>query len=208
MKAVLRMQKIKSVGDYKRTTAHSSRRTKPENANPKGFHVALKEPPRPLESILPEKRRKDAVIAIEMVLSASPDYFKAGIDTIKWTSRTKSFLEKEFGENLHEVYFHDDEQTPHIHAFIIPKLKDGRLCAKEFTTRKTLIKWQDDYAAALEGTGIQRGLRGSKAKHTEVTKYYGVIAKALDNGISLEELDNMIEEKIEETQQAQAGRVP
>ena len=89
---------------------------------------------------------------------------------------------------------HMDEQTPHIHATLVPIVKGerkrknkeeqvkkpyrkkptdtARLCADEIMTRAKLKSYQDTYAQAMSGYGLQRGIDGSEAKHITTRQYY------------------------------------
>lgn len=73
--------------------------------------------------------------AQEIVLSASPEYFRPDYDRKdpngkgkydpdrldKWKNKTMEWLEKEYGRaNLVDVVLHLDETTPHIHAVVVP----------------------------------------------------------------------------------------
>ena len=86
------------------------------------------------------------------------------------------------------------EHTPHIHATVVPivtgerrkakkKQADGRrtyrkkvnavrLCADDLLTRERLVVYHDSYAAAMAKYGLQRGIRGSEARHTTTAQYY------------------------------------
>ncbi len=89
---------------------------------------------------------------------------------------------------------HMDEQTPHIHATLVPivrgerkrrkqeeqakkryrkKPTDGaRLCADDIMTRQKLKNYQDSYAQVMGRYGLQRGIDGSEAKHISTRQYY------------------------------------
>lgn len=41
-----------------------------------------------------------------------------------------------------------------------------RLCADDVLTREKLVTYHDSYAKAMEKYGLQRGVRGSEARHT------------------------------------------
>ena len=46
------------------------------------------------------------------------------------------------------------------------------LCADDLLTRERLIAYHDSYAAAMAKYGLQRGVRGSEARHTTTAQYY------------------------------------
>ncbi|WP_304644232.1 plasmid recombination protein, partial [uncultured Muribaculum sp.] len=97
-------------------------------------------------------------------------------------------------ENIVSAVLHMDEQTPHIHATLVPivrgerkrKKKEeqvrkryrkkptetARLCADDIMTRAKLKSYQDTYAQAMSGYGLQRGIDGSEAKHITTRQYY------------------------------------
>ena len=47
-----------------------------------------------------------------------------------------------------------------------------RLCADDLLTRERLVAYHDSYAAAMAKYGLQRGVRGSEARHTTTAQYY------------------------------------
>lgn len=47
-----------------------------------------------------------------------------------------------------------------------------RLCADDLFNRQTLIAYHDNYASVMAKYGLQRGVRGSEARHTSTTQYY------------------------------------
>lgn len=77
-----------------------------------------------------EKPRSDAVLAVEVFMSASPEYFRPSDGSKygeyeqdrldEWKKCTEKFLRDRYGENLVEMILHVDEGTPHIHAMVVP----------------------------------------------------------------------------------------
>ena len=47
-----------------------------------------------------------------------------------------------------------------------------RLCADDLMSREKLIAYHDSYAKAMAKYGLQRGIRGSEARHTTTAQYY------------------------------------
>ncbi|WP_195664455.1 MULTISPECIES: MobV family relaxase [Bacteroides] len=141
----------------------------------------------------------DQVRAIRIVLSGThEDMMKVKdegrlnewcVDNLQWLHRT-------FGrENTVSAVLHMDEHTPHIHATVVPivtgerrkakkkqqaegkrtyrKKTDAiRLCADDVLTREKLSAYHDSYAEAMAKYGLQRGIRGSEARHTTTAQYY------------------------------------
>ena len=52
------------------------------------------------------------------------------------------------------------------------KVNAVRLCADDLLTRERLVAYHDSYAAAMAKYGLQRGIRGSEARHTTTAQYY------------------------------------
>lgn len=122
---------------------------------------------RRINAKLPEGRRKDAVEVLELLLTASPEFFD-GLEKdraklakhpvfLDWVDKTSAWAAREFGENLVDVVLHMDEQSPHMHVLTVPLTKDGRLCAKEVSSKGELIKRQSSYAEAMKPFGLERG---------------------------------------------------
>ncbi len=186
---VFRFKKIKTITGVVGSVAHNERTAHPENADPsRGIDVLISAGPDPaiafakkLEGIW---RRKDAVLAVEAVLSASPEYFASDqgkIEYGKWNmekvesfrSAGVDFFKKEFGDKIISLSFHLDEATPHFQCVFVP-IVDGKLNAKSVMgDRIKMREWQDKAAAAVQHLGIERGIPGSKAKHESVKRYYG-----------------------------------
>jgi hypothetical protein len=74
--------------------------------------------------------QKNSVVALEFVLSASPEFFRrnapkshddyCSIAIERWVEISLNFLKIEFNEHLVNVDLHLDEATPHLHAIVFP----------------------------------------------------------------------------------------
>ena len=140
---------------------------------------------------VPQQRkiRTDAVYAVEILLTASPEYFRPD-DPSKygdyqsdrladWTAATIKWLKQEYGDKIVRAELHLDEATPHIHAYLVPTDENGQLnCKKIFGGRAKMFAFQDNYAAAMKPLGLERGIRDSQAEHTTVKDYYTVVNAA------------------------------
>jgi hypothetical protein len=115
---------------------------------------------------------------VEHLLTASPEYFEGLHDAERWTWAKKSlqWAKQRYGEdNVVSATLHLDEKTPHLHIAVVP-LVNGKLNARHlFGGREKLSSMQDDYAKAMEGFGLERGVKGSKAKHIDIQKFYTAI---------------------------------
>jgi hypothetical protein len=132
------------------------------------------------------KVRSDAAVLIDMVLIASPEYFRE--DKSKWgeydqdklaeyNKASLNFLKKKYGDRLIAVSLHLDEATPHIHASIVPVTSDGRLSAKDMFDKTQLSNLQTEYAEAMQHLGLKRGIKGKK-EHKDAKTYYEDLNKA------------------------------
>lgn len=140
----------------------------------------------------------DQVRAIRTVLSGTHEDMIRVQDEGRlneWCDDNLQWLHRTFGkENTVSAVLHMDEHTPHIHATVVPivtgerwkarkKQAEGkrtyrkkanavRLCADDLLTRERLVAYHDSYAKAMAKYGLQRGVRGSEARHTTTAQYY------------------------------------
>ena len=90
--------------------------------------------------------------------------------------QSKKWLENKYGKNnVVSTTIHRDETTPHLVAYVVPVDEEtGRLNAKKYIggSRHTLSQMQTDFAVEVKDLGLDRGVQGSKAKHTSIQEYY------------------------------------
>jgi Plasmid recombination enzyme/Protein of unknown function (DUF3991) len=147
--------------------------------------------------------RKDAVLCVEILLSASPEFFRPGdrgnagqwdsVHLADWKKANHDWLCEMFGNRVVRAELHLDEATPHIHAYLVPLDEKGKLnCRSIFGGREKLSQFQDSYAAAMKPLGLERGIKGSRATHTEVKEYYAAVVKEPDLGLTPAEMHHQI----------------
>jgi hypothetical protein len=129
------------------------------------------------------KFRVDAVLAVELMLSASPNFFnirKSDEHLQAWQNSTMEWVNDTFcADNIVSAEMHLDETTAHIQVLLVP-LHNGKLCAAHWLDGPAkLRKLQDSYASAVEKYGLRRGERGSNAKHVELSKFYTLAHNSL-----------------------------
>ena len=191
--AILRTAKLKTMGNIGGSLAHNYRTIETPNADPnrtlKNDHtVATPEAvKKAIQNRLPEKRRSDAVLCIEYLITASPEW--DGWGTSKETEffkRASLWLSDKHGEeNITGVSIHKDVTTPHLVAYVVPIDQKGKLNCKDFLGgRAKLNKMQTDFANTVSDLGLTRGKEGSKAKHTSIKEYYHDINHARDFSIT------------------------
>lgn len=147
---------------------------------------------------LTRKIGKNQVLALHVLMTSDGDALRRLADEGRldeWAQASVGWAKQTFGEdNVVAAHLHMDEQTPHLHVTVVPivtaerkkkaseakakkryrtKPKDGpRLSANDIMTRETLIRFQDTYAEAMERFGLERGIRGSEARHVDQHEYY------------------------------------
>ncbi|MDL2307947.1 plasmid recombination protein [Desulfovibrio sp. OttesenSCG-928-C06] len=195
--AIMRIQKLKTWGDIAGSDAHNFRQRETPNADAERLqdNICLVGAPEKdaresvKEAIGDQKIRKNAVLAVEMFMSASPEYFRpdnpaqaGNYDPEKlwaWKEASEKWMQEKYGDRIIKSVLHLDETTPHIHAVMVPLDDKGKLNCRAFFggTRHTMTELQTDYAKAVESLGIERGLQGSRATHQEVKDFYSAVTK-------------------------------
>jgi len=136
-----------------------------------------------LRERLPEKRRKDAVVCVEYMMTTSPEWAQKATPEEQKTffDRSVEWLEEKYGkDNVIATTIHNDETTPHITAYCVPITKDGRLSAKEMIgDKQKMSSDQTKFAEKVKDLGLKRGIEGSKAKHQTIQKYYTNLNKSM-----------------------------
>jgi hypothetical protein len=146
-----------------------------------------------------KKLRKDAVKSIELNLSGTHEQMMLLQEQGRleeWTKANQEWIEDRFGkENIVSLYLHMDEKTPHLHAIVVPittgkekkkvrktgEIKDvekGRLSADVVLGDKEKMKNLQTSYAEKKPFGLERGIEGSKAKHTGHA-WYSKVTKAI-----------------------------
>ena len=95
------------------------------------------------------KTRKDSVVLVETVVTASNEFFrkKSKKEIREFFEHALAFYEKNLTPGtIISAAVHLDETTPHMHLCFVPITKDHRLSAKEIVGNKQkLTFWQDAY---------------------------------------------------------------
>jgi hypothetical protein len=206
-KAIFRISKLKSFVAIAGAERHNRRTRATPNADPdrrQDNFTFMGDTDRPLvelarERIGAQKIRKNALLAIEVFISASPTYFRpealerAGYwDKEKfeaWLAANAVFLEQEFGaQRILRAECHLDESTPHIHAIVVPLTAAGKLSYRQLYggKRTELSALQDRAWLAVADLGIERGQKGSQAQHRTVQAWYAEIQQPLGADLDAE----------------------
>jgi len=186
--AIMRAKKLATMGNVASSLQHCFRERETHNADaartPDNEHreaTSTSEAMGRLRDLLPEKRRKDAVLAVEYVMTASPGWWETASPNqqTEFFDRSVAWLTEKYGaDRIIAASIHRDETSPHLSAFVVPLTADGRLSAKEFIGSKVKMSAdQTTYAAKVRNLGLERGIEGSRANHERVASFYGAIAK-------------------------------
>lgn len=187
--AIMRCTKLSSPGNVAAALQHCFRERDTPNADadrtPQNSHLAamrVSDAQARMKQLLPEKRRKDAVIAVEYLFTASPEWFRAHdeVQHKELFRRSLDWLAEKYGrDRIVTATIHQDETSPHLSAFVVPLTQDGRLSAKEFIgNREKMRTDQTTYAAAVASLGLERGIEGSQATHQTIREYYAGIQQS------------------------------
>lgn len=180
MKSVLRFEKIKDFNSLRQAQFHHERSVNVLNANYNVSNVSLikggslEQKVKDIFNRRNIKIRKNSVIAMDCIMSLSPDFFDSKKSLEEFSVRVIDFLNKEFGENCISAVLHLDESTPHVHAVILPVNKFDevyRLTARTMFDKSNLARLQKSYNEYFKEFGVTYS-RGSKAKHNDIKKYY------------------------------------
>ena len=190
--AILRTQKLKSGIAVRRSMKHAFREQDTPNADhnrtPDNTHigaVSVDEALQRFNARLPEKVRKNAVLAVEYLITASPEdmqgktraeqdaYFRDGLE---WLKRRHG------AENVVYAGIHRDETTPHMYAYVVPLDRQGKLNCRSFLGgAQALSQMQTEFAQVVgQEHGLARGIEGSKARHTSIQQYYNRVSKEFE----------------------------
>ena len=95
------------------------------------------------------RTRKDSIRVVEVLFTATPDFFKEKnrAEVKAFFTEALYFFEKQQAkETILSAVVHMDEKTPHMHLCFVPLTEDGRLSAKDIMgNKKKLTWWQDEF---------------------------------------------------------------
>ena len=184
--AIIGIGKLKTPGNIQGVLQHMTRGRETPNSNGKEKIAMIKAPPyseimAEINSYLP---RKNAVLAYDILLTASPEFFdgKSPEQVKEWAETSLQWAKQKFGENnnIQGAILHLDESCPHIQILSICS-KNNRLNARFYTGgREKLRALWTEYAAAMKPYGLERGKEYSPAKHTDIKAYYAAVNKGAE----------------------------
>lgn len=181
--AIIRIQKLKSAASVSRSATHALREKDTPNADPERTPdntnlgaESVKEVMEAFRSRLPEKHRKDAVLCVEYLITASPEAMKGKARAAQdgYFSDALDWLKTKHGaENVVFSGVHRDETTPHMYAYVVPRVGEKLNAKAFFGGAKALNALQTDFSQSVGiKHGFERGLERSKARHVPIREYY------------------------------------
>ena len=184
--AIYRTAKLKSFGEIGGSLSHTYRTRPTPNADENKLHLnkhmfeTYNQCFFALKNAIPEKRRSNAVLCIEHLITASPDWEGWGTKKEEeFFKKSLEFLNKKYGkENVIACSIHRDETTPHLIVYVVPIDEKGGLNAKKWLGgRSKLSQTQTEFANHVKELGLERGLENSKARHKTIKEFYAEIEK-------------------------------
>lgn len=187
--AILRTAKLTSLGSVGGSAQHNFRERDTPNADPERTALnrtsgaqSSKELVAGVKARLAtqDKVRKNAVLAVEYFVGASPEWFSQADPKQReaYFDQAEKWLKERHGaENVIAVTRQYDETSPHVCAYVVPIDPKGKLnCSHFLDGREKLTQMQTDFADKVgRQFGLERGIEGSKAKHKTIKQYYAEI---------------------------------
>lgn len=206
MKQVIDIQKYKTDQEINQVANHNLRNVDSRNVNKNKTKLnrffigspdtdTVLELAKKLEKV--PKFRKDANKMVNLVLSASPEFFETATkkQITDWENATQKWVEETFGkENIIYSVVHKDEKTPHFHVALVP-IFEGKLRSNYwFDGPAKLKKIHDSYAKVNKPFGIKRGQKLIKSKPQELENFYQKVNSTTAYDLSLDKkLDDLFE---------------
>ena len=157
--AIMRFAKYKGP-EITNIEAHNERRKEKYASNPdidlsrskQNFHLI--EPPQRYRAEAERqisaagcRTRKDSVRVVEVLFTATPEFFKGKkLPEIRqyFEEALRFFEQYQSSETIISAVVHMDEKTAHMHLSFVPLTPDGRLSAKEIVGNKKKLSWWQD----------------------------------------------------------------
>lgn len=197
---ILRFKKLKG-GAISGCERHNERKKEIYKSNPdidvdksnQNYHII--EPPkytysRKIKDLIKKsncKTRKDSVMLVETIITASPEFMKKlSLEEQKeYFKRATDFMIDRVGkQNIISAVVHMDESNPHMHLVFCPINKENKLSAKSILgNQKSLSQWQTDYFECMHErwNELERGKSSIETKRKHIPTWLFKLSTALDS---------------------------
>lgn len=172
---IFRMEKLKSssevcniLKEQHRSEDYESQRADPEKSHLNLYSDNFEKAFEKFKELFPEKRRKNAVVGLNFVVTTSEEFKNEAAEILYYTKAVE-FIGKNFGTVVGWA-IHKDEKSTHLQAVTIP-LVDGKLNARELVggSKNRMREIQNSFFNEVgQPFGLLRGVEGSKAVHQTV----------------------------------------
>lgn len=243
MYAIIRSQKLHTVQAIGGLESHLKRQYLEDNVDPERSHLNTHQLHREKSGSIVEglkqrlaelnvTPRKNAVLAIEYIVTASPEFFEraaAGAkefrfsrdDVVKdnYTDRERYFrdslefiLARHGVGNILSSTIHLDESNPHMHVVVVPIDPKGKLNARHFLGgREKMRQLQDHYHDHITRNGLFKDLERGKRKERGAVEEYiqrtspqiGDLRRFLSEAkVEIENEENALYERLQQLEEA------
>ena len=197
---ILRFKKLKG-GAISGCERHNERKKEIYKSNPdidvdksnQNYHII--EPPkytysRKIKDLIKKsncKTRKDSVMLVETIITASPEFMKKlSLEEQKeYFKRATDFMIDKVGkQNIISAVVHMDESNPHMHLVFCPINKENKLSAKSILgNQKSLSQWQTDYFECMHErwNELERGKSSIETKRKHIPTWLFKLSTTLDS---------------------------
>lgn len=204
MYAIIRSQKLHTVQAIGGLESHLKRQYLEDNVDPERSHLnkhlmahegyeTIVDGLKKRLSELNITPRKNGVLAIEYVLTASPEFFDKAASEAKvlsweggkviydpytdgdrYLNHALDFIiRKHGGDNILSTTVHRDESNLHMHVVVVPVDPKGKLNARHFLGgREKMRQLQDDYHKHISSDGLFKDLQRGKRKGRGAVEEY------------------------------------
>lgn len=187
--AILRTAKLTSFGNVGGSASHNFRERPTPNADPERTPSNITSGAKSTKEVIAAVKarletvptvRKNAVLAVEYFIGASPEWFKEQSSKVReaYFDEAERWLKTRHGaENVIAFTRQYDETSPHVCAYVVPIDPKGKLNCSHFLDGRTkLSEMQTEFAEKVgKRFNLERGIEGSQAKHQTIKQYYAKI---------------------------------
>jgi hypothetical protein len=187
--AILRTAKLTSLGNVGGSASHNFRERQTPNADPERTPINITSGAQSAKEVIAGVKarletvptvRKNAVLAVEYFIGASPEWFKEQSPKAReaYFDEAEKWLKARHGaENVIAFTRQYDETSPHACAYVVPIDPKGKLNCSHFLDGRTkLSEMQTEFAEKVgKRFNLERGIEGSQAKHQTIKQYYAKI---------------------------------